>query len=129
MYYKTCRYRDRIVHWFFCKGEEDFLLFTLDRIGASERQIERMREIIAMQDSGFTFSGEKESVVYISTSSSRREFLNTYVHEIRHLTNDICSYYDIPLDSEESAYIAGELTECNFSYVHKLICSENDCID
>lgn len=122
MYYKTCKYRNRTVHWFFCSGKSDFLLHTLDRIGADEKIIDRVKSILESEDSGFTYNGKRESVVYISTSTSPKEFFNTYVHELRHLTNFICSEYGIDPESEKASYIEGKLSECNICFVHKVLC-------
>ena len=54
MLYKTCRYRNWTVHWFF--GENDFLYFTLDRLGADEDDLDRIRSLVTLKNSGFTFS-------------------------------------------------------------------------
>jgi hypothetical protein len=122
MLYKTCRYRDWTVHWFF--GDNDFLYFTLDRLGADENDMEKIRSLVTLKNSGFTFSSRRESVVYVSPQTDKKEMYDTIIHEIRHLTNDICNYYDIDLNSEESAYIQGNMSNCVISILENNLCNE-----
>lgn len=62
-------------------------------------------------DTGFTYSNSyiRRSVVYVSPSSSGKEFLSTFVHELAHLTCDICLADGISLRGEKIAYLMGEI--------------------
>lgn len=62
-------------------------------------------------NTGFTHTDYKKkmSIVGISLSTNCEEFMNTLIHELRHLVNDICKYYDVNLESEDASYLTGFL--------------------
>ena len=64
-------------------------------------------------DTGFTHTDfvKKRSIVAISHSSSREQFFNTAIHELKHLQSHICQYYNIEEDSEDAAYLSGYLAQ------------------
>lgn len=64
-------------------------------------------------DTGFTHTDfvKKRSIVAISYSSSREQFFNTAIHELKHLQSHICRYYNIEEDSEDAAYLSGYLAQ------------------
>ena len=59
---------------------------------------------------GFTYtnSHHRRAVVLIGPTTSGSEFLDTLVHEVRHLADAIAKSLDVPLDSEKPAYISGD---------------------
>lgn len=91
----------------------DEILLRMSDIGAppfilSNARI-KMRE--DRMDTGFTFSNPtmRTSVVVLGRQSSGAEFLNSFTHELRHLTDDIATAYDYPIRGEEVAYLAGDI--------------------
>lgn len=62
-------------------------------------------------NSGFTRTDftKKLSIVCIGIAYSSAEFLNTVVHEIKHVQSHICRYYGVPEDGEDAAYLIGYL--------------------
>lgn len=62
-------------------------------------------------DSGFTQTdfNKRLSIVCIGKSSSRDEFMNTAVHEAKHVQSHICRYYGVREDGEDAAYLIGYL--------------------
>lgn len=60
-------------------------------------------------NSGFTYTNTKQrkSIVVIGQTDSREQFLNTVVHEAKHVQSAICDYYDVDEDSEDAAYLIG----------------------
>ena len=60
-------------------------------------------------NSGFTHTDftKKQSVVVIGKADSRRQFVNTIVHEAKHVQSHICRYYNVPEDGEDAAYLIG----------------------
>ena len=76
-------------------------------------------------DSGVTFSNSdlRESVVCINRASTREELINTISHEADHIQADICNYYDVPLDSEQAAYLIGYLIGKMYYNSRRLFCS------
>lgn len=65
------------------------------------------------EDTGFTFTdfAKKKSIVGISSSSTKEEFINTVVHEAKHVQSHICRYYDVMETSEEAAYLIGYIVQ------------------
>ena len=61
------------------------------------------------ENTGFTHTDMKKrlSIVGISNASSKEEFLNTIVHEAKHIQSNICKYYDVPENGEQAAYLIG----------------------
>lgn len=82
-----------------------------------------MNVLYDRRNTGFTYSNEeyKMSVVCISETTSAREFVNTAVHEAKHVQSHICEYYDIPEDSEEAAYLIGYIVSEMYRMVSKVI--------
>lgn len=75
-------------------------------------------------DSGVTFSNSKfrTSIVCINKATSKEELVNTISHEADHVQSDICRYYDVPLDSEQAAYLMGYLVSKIYYYSRRLFC-------
>lgn len=77
-------------------------------------------------DEGFTFSNPdmRRSLVYIGPTSSGREFLSSFCHELAHFVCDLCLEDGISLRGERVAYIQGETARrlsdvvCLFSCDH-----------
>ena len=76
-------------------------------------------------DSGVTFSNTdyRTSIVCINKATSREELINTISHEADHIQDTICKYYDVPLDSEQAAYLIGYLVGKMYYKSRKLFCS------
>ena len=75
-------------------------------------------------DTGFTYSDfhNKRSIVGISPTSSKEQFLNTVVHESKHIQSHICKYYSISEDSEDAAYLIGFIVQ-KMSRIFKYVTS------
>lgn len=65
---------------------------------------------------------EKVSVLVISTTSAPCQFMNSLVHEVRHLERHIEYSFGISPYSEEAAYLAGTITERMFPKAKMLMC-------
>ena len=83
-------------------------------------QIENYWDIIVIynvylgeKNSGFTHTNfnEKLSIVAIGKADSKKQFLNTIVHEAKHVQSHICDYYDVPEDGEQAAYLIGYMVQ------------------
>lgn len=76
-------------------------------------------------DSGVTFSNPdyRTSIVCINKATSREELINTISHEADHVQDTICKYYDVPLDSEQAAYLIGYLVGKMYYKSRRLFCS------
>lgn len=71
-----------------------------------------------------TNSKRKESVIVFTKTTNASQFINSFVHEIGHLSNHIARNYNINLNGEEIQYIAGDIAQEMFKKCHKLMC---DC--
>ena len=76
-------------------------------------------------NSGVTFTNSdfRTSVVCINKATSREELINTISHEADHVQDDICRYYNVPLDSEQAAYLIGYLVGKMYYHSRRLFCS------
>lgn len=59
------------------------------------------------QGFSYTDTRKKRSIVVIGQTDSREQFLNTVVHEAKHVQSAICEYYNVDEDSEDAAYLIG----------------------
>ena len=66
---------------------------------------------LGQDNSGFTHTdfNKKRSIVGIGKTTSKEQFMNTIVHEAKHVQSNICEYYDVPEDGEQAAYLIGYL--------------------
>ena len=71
----------------------------------------------------YTNSDYKISVVCINKTTTREELINTITHEADHVQDAICDYYDVPLDSEDAAYLIGYLVSKIYYHSRRLFCS------
>ena len=64
-------------------------------------------------NAGMTYSNSKikTSLVCIGEADSKEQFLNTVVHESKHVQSHICWYYHIKEDSEQAAYLIGHIVQ------------------
>lgn len=75
-------------------------------------------------DTGFTFSNKDDgrSVCVIGRSSTPREFLNSFQHELRHLVDHIADARSLRSSGEKVAYLTGELNWELWPDIHNFIC-------
>ena len=104
----------------------DIIESTLANINAPISVIDRIYNKISYKlNCGVTFSNPKfkTSVVCINKTTSREELINTISHEADHIQDTICSYYNVPLDSEDAAYLIGYLVGKMYYNSRRLFCS------
>lgn len=99
----------------------DAVLSELSDAGAPSSVAEKvdLKIRLCMPNEGFTYSNlrSRRSVVAIGPTTSGREFLSTFCHELRHLTDDIASERGLPIRGEDVAYLTGELARRLFPVV------------
>ena len=104
----------------------DIIESSLTNILAPISVIDEMYNKISYKyDSGVTFSNPdyRTSIVCINKATSREELINTISHEADHVQDTICKYYDVPLDSEQAAYLIGYLVGKMYYSSRRLFCS------
>ena len=104
---------------------EDFVEVedALRQLGCSHKDVRRSLKVLTKENTGFTFSNSeyKMSIVCIGPSSDVSQFVNTAIHEAKHVQSHICSYYDIPENSEKAAYLIGYLVQRMYRMFSKII--------
>ena len=105
--------------------EEDFIEVedALKQLGCSPTDVRKSLKVLRRNNTGFTFSNSdyKMSIVCVGPSSDVSQFVNTAIHEAKHVQSHICSYYDIPEDGEDAAYLIGYLVQRMYKMFSKII--------
>lgn len=128
MIQRTIHINDWEVRIFFCitKYSEGVLEDALRWANAPISVVVRMREIARDDEynTGFTYSSalSRRSVVVIGKALHPREFLDTIVHEFRHLTDDISKADGIPPRGEAVAYLEGDIVKSVYDIIGRFIC-------
>jgi len=90
------------------------VLRQLVNAGAPDSVLHRISEKIedGNMDEGFTYPNPERqiAVVGVGHASSGPEFLSSFCHELRHLTDAIASDKGIPLRGEKVSYLTGEIS-------------------
>lgn len=68
---------------------------------------------LGKKNAGFTYTDfdRRKSIIGISKTTSQEQFLNTLVHEAKHVQSHICKYYNVEEDSEAAAYLIGYIIQ------------------
>lgn len=105
--------------------QEDFIEVadSLRQLGCSEKDIKRSLNVLRRENTGFTFSNSdyKMSIVCIGPASDMSQFVNTAIHEAKHVQSHVCSYYKIDEDSEDAAYLIGHLVQRMYKMFAKIV--------
>lgn len=96
---------------------------SLRQLDCSERDLKKALRVLRKKNTGFTFSNTeyKMSVVCISEATNIGQFVNTTIHEAKHVQSHICQYYNIQEDSEEAAYLIGHLVHRMYQMLEKIL--------
>lgn len=102
------------------------ILHDLMSIGCAGMELLRARHNLTVGglDTGMTYSdfAGLNTVMVISLTSSPAEFLNSWLHEMRHLSRHIEQACNISPYGEEAAYLAGEIGQKMFPVAKRFIC-------
>lgn len=119
---------DWVVDFLFAEREYDVdgILGCMYDAGAPESKIEKALDLMdsCKYNCGFNFTNsfQRRGVVLFGPVDSAPQFLNTFVHEMRHLTDAMASYYD--LESEPAAYLSGDVAMMLADTVFQLGCKK-----
>lgn len=96
---------------------------TLYEYGCPERTITETHNVLKRRNTGFTYTNfeYKVSIVCISQATKASQFLNTVIHEAKHVQSHICLYYDVEEDSEEAAYLIGYMVSRMYKTLAKIL--------
>lgn len=70
----------------------------------------------------YTNPSKRETIWVVALTSSAREFMDSFTHEIRHLEQHIANECGIDQNSEEACYLCGDIAYRLFPYCEKLMC-------
>lgn len=76
-------------------------------------------------NSGMTVSKSnlRHSIIVISKATSSKEFFNTLIHELNHLSDTISDYWNLPCTGESVSYMIGDLGMLLFPKAGKYLCN------
>ena len=92
-------------------GED--LYAIMRSFGMKIRDVERSLRILATLNSGMALTQDdlRMSCIFIGRASEPSQFWNTLSHEIKHVTDAIVAYYDLPCDGEDAAMLDGYIMQ------------------
>ena len=109
--------RDWNVLVYYNVSKEDFveIVDSLKQLDCPKEDVRKALKTLRRKNTGFTFSNTdyKMSIICIGEATNVGQFVNTAIHEAKHVQSHICEYYGIEEDTETAAYLIGHL-------VHKM---------
>lgn len=114
------------------KDDAPEILAKLDEIGirASEyMRAERHLQKAFRDNTGMTYSNPdtRTTVMVIGRSTSEAETVNTFSHELRHLSDDLAEACTIPHHGEEIAYLTGDIACVLAGSLLRIVCDCPKC--
>ena len=104
----------------------DRILRDLRRIGCRGEELERACLNLADSalDTGLTYSNLRrcETVMVLSLTSTPAEFLNSWVHEMKHLARHVEQSFRVNTFGEEAAYLEGTIAQKMFPVAKRFLC-------
>lgn len=98
----------------------------LQNIGCNREYLERATYNMnsGQLNHGLCYSNmqTRQSILVIGLTSSAEQFLNSLTHELHHLTCHICEAMKIDINSEQAAYICGDIAMQTYKHTAKLLC-------
>lgn len=93
------------------------VLITLWEYGCPNKEIRTVALTLQKRNTGFTYTNHylRTSIMGIGWVTSDNQFINTIVHEIKHLQSDICNYYGISHTGEQASIISGDVAELMYT--------------
>lgn len=96
---------------------------SLRQIECPKDHIHKALNTLWKKNTGFTFSNSdyNMSIVCIGQATSISQFVNTAIHEAKHVQSHICSYYDIDEDGESAAYLIGYIVQRMYKMLENIL--------
>lgn len=117
--------RDWNVLVYYNVSPDDFVEVTdsLEQLDCSEKDLRKALKVLRRKNTGFTFSNTdyKMSIVCIGKATDIGQFVNTAIHEAKHVQSHICSYYGIDENTETAAYLIGHLVHQMYKMLEKIL--------
>ena len=106
-------------------GREDFteIADSLKQLNCSDKDIRNALKVLRKKNTGFTFTNmdSKMSIICIGEATDIGQFVNTAIHEAKHVQSHICDYYNIDENTETAAYLIGHLVQRMYKMLAKIL--------
>lgn len=112
-----------IVYYNIEDADVEYISDELAYYGCPRRDIfKAMRMITVGWNAAMTFSNSdyEISVICIGKTTSREQFINSVVHEAKHVQSHICDYYNVKEDGEPAAYLIGHIVQNMYRLFSKI---------
>ena len=117
--------RDWNVLIYYNVSKEDFVEVadSLIQLDCPEKEMHKAFKTLRRKNTGLTFSNTdyKMSIVCIAQATDISQFVNTTIHEAKHVQSHICEYYGIDEDTETAAYLIGHLVQRMYKMLAKIL--------
>lgn len=102
------------------------ILHTMDFIGCDDDTYFKAQAMLeqGQRDSGLTYTNmnKRESVIVLSKTTSKKQFANTWFHELIHCAVHIATALGLDYQGEPMAYIGGDLAMAMQPVAAHLMC-------
>jgi hypothetical protein len=90
-------------------NEMDEVIDCVIGIGANDDIVEKATRMLSEgnPNQAFTYSNGRRTVIWIGKTTSAEEFINSMIHELRHLVDHIAEYYSLD-NNEAVGYLSGD---------------------
>ena len=108
-----------VINYDFSEVDHREMSGIMDSFGMGVRQIRRSLGVLSTYNTGMSISRDdiRMSAIFISAASNAEQWWDTCTHELLHVWNAICDYYDVPKDSEDAAWTMGYLMRKTVEHV------------
>lgn len=109
--------------------EDDIMeiLEYLDYHSYSHSLISSLQQSLLMPSTlGMTVANMRDKLaVVIIMDQEPKEFFNTLIHELNHVTDYVAEYWDLPTNGELVSYMIGDMSMMLFPVAGKYLCSNH----
>ena len=117
--------RDWNVLVYYNVSKEDFveIVDSLRQLDCPKEDVRKALKTLRRRNTGFTFSNTdyKMSIICIGEATNVGQFVNTAIHEAKHVQSHICEYYGIEEDTETAAYLIGHLVHRMYKMLENVL--------
>lgn len=104
---------------------EDFteIIDALEQLDCTKEDVHAAITTLRNKNTGFTYTNTdyKMSMVCIGQATNVGQFVDTTVHEAKHVQSHVCQYYGIDENSETAAYLIGHLVHKMYKMLEKIL--------
>ena len=117
--------RDWGVLVYYNVGEEDLVevIDSLEGLDCTKEDIHAATVTLSKKNTGFTYTNTeyKMSMVCIGQATNVAQFVDTAIHEAKHVQSHVCQYYGIEENSETAAYLIGHLVRKMYKMLERML--------